>query len=570
MKVALLISYIFCSVSVFCQIANKENLTKKVTFYWDFNRTQILSTGSYYKDELSETTEKHGKWLYYDRFGVLEEERNYYRDALEGKVLLYFPNKKLKQEGYFHQDKQDSIYKEWYENGILSVEGCYKMGSPVKMWTYYYIDGKKKSQEELKDSTNYVISFWLDDATHTQTVKNGNGELFTYFANGTVKEWYHFENGLKHGYFEDRLASGSIALKGYFNQGKKDSTWTYSYYTGTTEKISNYKNGVLDGEYAYYYDNGALNVTGFYSQGKKTGKWSWYTNQGSRDMEGTFEEDEQHGDWTYWYPIGELSYTAHYTKGLKTGTWTYFYKNGKLFKEGSFVADEKNGVWKTWYENEVLLMEGTYVNGKEQGEWVNYWEDGTIKNQTTFKNGQLNGKWVSYYPSGKLKLQGEYDENFKVGEWIDYFENGKPRDIITYKVFNEKTKMDYGVMKNHVYVDSKMDGHATSFSPKDYQKTEEGDYKEGLKTGEWIAYYPGGKYPAVISHYKKGELDGIMKQYSRRGQLLQEIEYKEGVKHGKFILYNSKGKSVVVKQFENGIEIIKEEQKGTGSFAPRG
>ena len=47
-----------------------------------------IKSGSYYKDEVDETTDKHGKWLYYDRLGVLEEERNYYKEMLHGKVVF--------------------------------------------------------------------------------------------------------------------------------------------------------------------------------------------------------------------------------------------------------------------------------------------------------------------------------------------------------------------------------------------------------------------------------------------------------------------------------------------------
>ncbi|MEN9440650.1 MAG: hypothetical protein RLZ33_726, partial [Bacteroidota bacterium] len=139
----------FLSLFVFltsnAQVVLKENLTKKANLYWDFNKTQIQATGSYYKDEVDETTDKHGKWLYYDRLGVLEEERNYYKEMLHGKVVLYYSNKKLKQEGYFYLDRQDSVYREWFENGKLSVEGYYSSDKPVGKWSYYYMDGSKKS-----------------------------------------------------------------------------------------------------------------------------------------------------------------------------------------------------------------------------------------------------------------------------------------------------------------------------------------------------------------------------------------------------------------------------------------
>ena len=84
-----------------------------------------------FKDKQGETTEKHGRWRYYDRTGQLEEERNYYKDMLYGKTTVYFPNKKLRREGYFKFNRQDSIFREYYESGKLMTEGEYILDQPV-------------------------------------------------------------------------------------------------------------------------------------------------------------------------------------------------------------------------------------------------------------------------------------------------------------------------------------------------------------------------------------------------------------------------------------------------------
>jgi antitoxin component YwqK of YwqJK toxin-antitoxin module len=129
--------------------------------------------------------------------------------------------------------------------------------------------------------------------------------------------------------------------------------------------------------------------------------------------------------------------------------------------------------------------------------------------------------------------------------------------------------VDYGFMKDRDRIDSKKDGHSISYSSKDFKMTEEGDYKEGLKDGEWKAYFPGGRNPAVVSNYKNGELDGTMKQFDRRGNLLQEMDYKDGLKHGRFIIYDKKGRVVLEKTFEFGMEVIKGQNNSPGSFSPK-
>lgn len=565
-------SILFCS-SLNAQEINKYNLTKSKRLFWDYEQTQVLARGKYYKDstcseEACETNDEHGKWEYYNRRGDIEEVRNYYKGMLFGNVTLYYPDGKKEQEGYFKYDRQDSVFTEWYENGNLKVTGEYRMGTAIGHWTNYYRDGHIKSVEEMKGEDTYLWDYFYPDSLHTQAVLDGNGEMFDYYTTGTLKEWYTYRDGLKNGPFEELSIYGYPTLTGSFDNGDKDGTWDYFYYTGDKEKTSNYKKGVLDGKYNYYYDNGQVNVDGNYKNGLKAGEWTWYTNKGDRDMQGSFKDGEQHGDWVYWYPTGEISYYAHYDMGQKTGKWTYFYKNGQEFKEGTFANDVKNGKWQTWYEDGTLLMEGAYVEGVEEGEWNNYWDTGDLKNKATFKNGELEGTWESFYTNGKPLVTGEYKDNMKVGEWREYFENGRLKNLTTYKLIKRKTKFNDQILSKMVVFESKENGPAESYSQKDFKLTEKGTYKEGEKHGEWIAYYPGGRMPAVVSNYKEGKLEGTMKQYDKRGKLLQEMDYKDGVKHGRFILYDKRGKIVQEFQYSEGMRVIEGQKNTPGSFTP--
>lgn len=547
----------------------KENLTKKESLFYDFNKSKIQMVGSYYVDKAGPTTMKHGKWLYYDRDGKLEEERNYYKDLLHGKVLLFYPNSKPRQEGYFVLNQPDSIYREWNETGRLSVQGSYQFGKPSGTWTYYYLDGRKKSEEVVKNGVNLMESFWLPDSTHKQTVVNGTGEMATFYTTGTLKEWYHFKDGLKHGPFEEWSIYGYKTLTGSFNEGEKDGEWHFYFYSGKLDKVSNYKNGKLDGSYKNYYEYGKLYAEGFYTEGKKSGKWSWYTSEGSRDMEGTFVDDMQDGKWTYWFATGEVSYTANYSKDKKVGLWSYYYKNGKKFKEGTFAEDEKNGTWKTWYEDGTLLMEGDYENGLETGEWKNYWDDGKLKNRSTFSNGKLHGQWYSYLPDGKMTLEGKYKNGMKTGSWTEYFQNGSIRDIKTYKVIKTKSAINKDGKKSKVTYASELNGKFLAYSDKDGRIMEEGNYKNGKKVGTWNAYHPGGKMKAVVTNYKNGKLEGTMSTYDKRGKIISSSDYKNGLKHGTFKLYDKRGKVASEKRFSEGMLIIEGQDNRPGSFSPR-
>ncbi|MGV3631970.1 MAG: toxin-antitoxin system YwqK family antitoxin [Bacteroidota bacterium] len=561
-------SLFFCLslTAVFAQEILKENLTKKHSFYWDFNKIKLQSIGSYYKDPLGETTLKHGKWEYFDEDGNPVETRTYYKDKLHGKVTLKFPNGALRSEGFFQMDKQDSVYREWFESGKIAVEAFYKNDRLFGFKKTYYPDGRQQALEEYIDSTKYLQQFWLPDSLHTQTLTNGNGLATHFYNTGTLKSYYNYKNGLPDGEFVERSIYGYDLLTGSFQEGKKQGEWKYYYYTGDLEKISHYENNQLNGKYEYYYDKNRLNVEGYFKDGEKNGVWTWYTNQGNRDMSGTFKEGRQEGTWTYWYPTGELSYTAQYKNDLKHGSWNYYYKDGSKFKSGEYKDDQKHGKWETWYENGKLLMSGNYLNGKEEGEWLNYWDNGQLKNSTTFKDGKLHGAWLSFYPTGKQKLTGTYKNGMKDKVWTDYFENGSPKDIVTYKVIKKKTKMKYdGNFKGHYLYESVKNGHSESYSDKDFKKTAEGDYKNGEKDGVWTAYYPGAKMAANTQSYKNGQLDGKSKEFDRKGIIISEVDYKEGLKHGKMKIYDKRGKLVLEKKFEYGLEVI---EGSGGVFMP--
>ena len=227
MSKLILLFFIILSINAFGQVVLKENLTKKSHQYYDFAKTQILSSGAYYKDPLGATVLEHGKWEYFYRFGKIEEVRNYYKGKLHGAVSLKHANGKDKQEGYFKLDKQDSVYREWNELGNLEKEGYYKNNQAVGIWKYFYIDGRAKLEEEIIDSTKYVRSFWLEDSLHTQTIVAGTGEMPTYYNNNRLKERYIYENGILNGPFLEKRISGDSLISGTYLQGKKTGEWRY-------------------------------------------------------------------------------------------------------------------------------------------------------------------------------------------------------------------------------------------------------------------------------------------------------------------------------------------------------
>ena len=142
----------------------------------------------------------------------------------------------------------------------------------------------------MVDSTVFVREFYMPDSVHTQTIKEGNGELTVFYQTGKVKEHYIYKDGLKDGAFEEYSIYDYPLLKGQFKEGERHGKWTHYYYTGEVEKVLNYKNGLLDGEFVNYYDNKKVKVKGQYTEGLKVGALGMVYQQGNNRHEGRVQK----------------------------------------------------------------------------------------------------------------------------------------------------------------------------------------------------------------------------------------------------------------------------------------
>ena len=61
-----------------------------------------------------------------------------------GVYRAYYPNGQLKIEGNYKDGKEDGFWTVWYENGKKKAEGNYKNGDQVGKWTIYNEDGSVK------------------------------------------------------------------------------------------------------------------------------------------------------------------------------------------------------------------------------------------------------------------------------------------------------------------------------------------------------------------------------------------------------------------------------------------
>ncbi|MBV9986062.1 MAG: hypothetical protein JO301_00165 [Chitinophagaceae bacterium] len=63
------------------------------------------------------------------------------------------------------------------------------------------------------------------------------------------------------------------------------------------------------------------------------------------------------------------------------------------------------------------------------------------------------------------------------------------------------------------------------------QLEETRQYDHGIKTGDYLAWWPDGKQK-LFYHFKNGEFDGVYREWTDSGILIKEMNYLEGHENG--------------------------------------
>ena len=73
------------------------------------------------------------------------------QDKRSGLWSTYYENGKKKSDQEYADDKPDGVYQEWYENGIKKVEGAFKQGKKTGTWSYY-----EEEEQQLTKTETYA------------------------------------------------------------------------------------------------------------------------------------------------------------------------------------------------------------------------------------------------------------------------------------------------------------------------------------------------------------------------------------------------------------------------------
>lgn len=172
--------------------------------------------------------------------GVIQSERTYLLDKLEGVSKFYSEDGKLAIEEMYKNNLRDGYSKEFFPNGKVRSEATYKAGKKNGPLKTFYEDGNLESE-----------------STYENDVLVGTIKLYAYYPSGALKEESTANPdgqlvGKKRVYFE----SGMLAVEENYVEGKLDGVRRTYYDNGFLEKSQTWRRGFQYGEEKVFFADG--------------------------------------------------------------------------------------------------------------------------------------------------------------------------------------------------------------------------------------------------------------------------------------------------------------------------
>lgn len=102
------------------------------------------------------------------------------------------------------QEQTSDYQKNYYDTGELQSEGLFVKGQQQGLWIYYFRDGKKRIEKEMKDGKPHGKSLW-------------------FHPNGTLGWEENYKDGQAEGSFIYYDRDGSVQAIKEFREGKEIS-----------------------------------------------------------------------------------------------------------------------------------------------------------------------------------------------------------------------------------------------------------------------------------------------------------------------------------------------------------
>ena len=310
-----------------------------------------------------------------------KSEFNIKNGQLNGKFIMYYPNGKLKQEGFYKDGELDGNYKRYTDTGELFQDYNYKNGSLDGVLKDYNGYGTLVGEYNYKDGKPY-------------------GEQLTYYDNGNLKTkrsvYYEMEEGLSETYNED----GTIAtIKNYLHGRLNGEHKEYIYPDGKQVLAleEHIDNGRRNGVYIKHDFNKHIEAN--YVDDALDGKYKEYDGHNTLIKENNYKMGSLHGEQKIYDSLGRLVKIETRNDSVLEGPLKeYNPENGKVILEANFSHGVLNGEFKKYTDDGRLVMKGKYVNVSPKEEYFYSTKNGDLIEKMIFTADNHNRIRYWVYP----------------------------------------------------------------------------------------------------------------------------------------------------------------------------
>jgi antitoxin component YwqK of YwqJK toxin-antitoxin module len=141
-----------------------------------------LALSGYYKRGQPE-----GLWTFFYRKGTQMTRGSFHAGRREGQWTSFYENGRLLGQGPYRKDTLDGYWTAWHESGSRKSAGAYRKGEEVGRWTYWYPSGRRDRSGEYQGRRIMLpqnVSVPAERGKWTYWYESGNKRLEGCFRNG--------------------------------------------------------------------------------------------------------------------------------------------------------------------------------------------------------------------------------------------------------------------------------------------------------------------------------------------------------------------------------------------------
>ncbi len=173
--------------------------------------------------------------------------------------------------------------------------------------------------------------------------------------------------------------------------------------------------------------------------------------------------------------------------------------------------------------------------------------------------GQKTGIWKGYHVDGSLRYEGRFANDRPQGVFRYYDEAGRIKatnrfDPTGRKAYHQAFDSTGFMLAEGVYLNQKKDSVWTFYSPADSAVIACETYRNDIKHGLSVTYYPQNGQPAEKLTYENRKLNGPWTKYFEDGTVMTQGFYEQDRLHGSYTTYHPNGQIQTKGQYKNDLQ----------------